>query len=167
MDFSPALLLPRRPIRRSYALHRPTSFCTAVRCYKLAAAQLYCGAYNKAVGCPEARLSHPRIQRSYALYPPGVCDRLGCILPLPPSETRTFGESCLLLSVAQTKGVGLETAGLLLISSCLINRLALEACASLATRNACSGVLDRLGPNPGRRQASVMSAPRLRSWLAS
>ena len=43
-----------------------------------------------AVGCPEARLSHPRIQRSYALYPPGVCDRLGCILPLPPSETRTF-----------------------------------------------------------------------------
>ena len=88
--FSPTLLLPRRPIRRSYALHRPASFCTAVRCYKLAAAQLYCGAYNKAVGCPEARLSHPRIQRSYALYPPGVCDRLGCILPLPPSETRTF-----------------------------------------------------------------------------
>ena len=70
--FSPTLLLPRRPIRRSYALHRPASFCTAVRCYKLAAAQLYCGAYNKAVGCPEARLSHPRIQRSYALYPPGV-----------------------------------------------------------------------------------------------
>ena len=70
--FSPALLLPRRPIRRSYALHRPASFCTTVRCYKLAAAQLYCGAYNKAVGCPEARLSHPRIQRSYALYPPGV-----------------------------------------------------------------------------------------------
>ena len=70
--FSPTLLLPRRPIRRSYALHRPASFCTAVRCYKLAATQLYCGAYNKAVGCPEARLSHPRIQRSYALYPPGV-----------------------------------------------------------------------------------------------
>ena len=86
--FSPALLLPRRPIRRSYALHRPASFCTAVRCYKLAAAQLYCGAYNKAVGCPEARLSHPRIQRSYALYPPGVCDRLGCILPLPPSQVQ-------------------------------------------------------------------------------
>ena len=62
---------------------------------------------------------------------------------------------------------GLETAGLLLISSCLINRLALEACASLATRNACSGVLGRLRPNPGRRQASVTPAPRLRSWLAS
>ena len=62
---------------------------------------------------------------------------------------------------------GLETAGLLLISSCLINRLALEACASLATRNACSGVLNRLRPNPGRRQASVTPAPRLRSWLAS
>ena len=93
VDFSPALLLPRRPIRRSYALHRPASFCTTVRCYKLAAAQLYCGAYNKAVGCPEARLSHPRIQRSYALYPPGVCDRLGCILPLPPSETRTFARA--------------------------------------------------------------------------
>ena len=91
VDFSPTLLLPRRPTRRSYALRRPASFCTAVRCYKLAATQLYCGAYNKAVGCPEARLSHPRIQRSYALYPPGVCDRLGCILPLPPSETRTFG----------------------------------------------------------------------------
>ena len=55
VDFSPTLLLPRRPIRRSYALHRPASFCTAVRCYKLAATQLYCGAYNKAVGCPEAR----------------------------------------------------------------------------------------------------------------
>ena len=82
--------LPLRPIRRSYqyALRRPASFCTAVRCYTLAAAQLYCGAYNKAVGCPEARLSHPRIQRSYALYPPGVCDRLGCILPLPPMQVR-------------------------------------------------------------------------------
>ena len=90
MNASQNRLPPRRPIRRSYALHRPASFCTAVRCYKLAATQLYCGAYNKAVGCPEARLSHPRIQRSYALYPPGVCDRLGCILPLPPSETRTF-----------------------------------------------------------------------------
>ena len=30
VDFSPALLLPRRPIRRSYALHRPASF--APRC---------------------------------------------------------------------------------------------------------------------------------------
>ena len=29
----------------------------------------------------EAPLSHPRVQRSYALHPPGVCDRLGCILP--------------------------------------------------------------------------------------
>ena len=60
---------------------------------------------------------------------------------------------------------GLETAGLLLISSCLINRLALEACASLATRNACSGVLDRLGPNPGRRQAFLAPAIRLCSWV--
>ena len=60
---------------------------------------------------------------------------------------------------------GLETAGLLLISSCLINRLALEACASLATRNACSGVLDRLGPNPGRRQAFSAPAIRLCSWV--
>ena len=59
-----------------------------------------------------------------------------------------------------------ETAGLLLISSCL-NRLALEACASLATRNACSSVLGRLGANPARRQASLTPAPRLRSWLAS
>ena len=30
VDFSPTLLLPRRPIRRSYALHRPASF--APRC---------------------------------------------------------------------------------------------------------------------------------------
>ena len=62
---------------------------------------------------------------------------------------------------------GLETAGLLLISSCLINRLALEACASLATRNACSSVLGRLGANPARKQASATPAVRLRSWLAS
>ena len=61
---------------------------------------------------------------------------------------------------------GLETAGLLLVSPCL-NRLALEACASLAKSNACSGVLGRLGANPARRQASVTPAPRLRSWLAS
>ena len=61
---------------------------------------------------------------------------------------------------------GLETAGLLLISPCL-NRLALEACASLAKSNACSSVLGRLGANPARRQASVTPAPRLRSWLAS
>ena len=60
----------------------------------------------------------------------------------------------------------LETAGLLLISSCL-NRLALEACASLAKSNACSSVLGRLGANPARRQASVTPALRLRSWLAS
>ena len=61
VDFSPTLLLPRRPTRRSYALRRPASFCTAVRCYKLAATQLYCGAYNKAVGCPRACRSHPPI----------------------------------------------------------------------------------------------------------
>ena len=43
--------------------------------------------------------------------------------------------------------------------------LAFEACASLATRNACSGVLDRLGPNPGRRQAFSAPAIRLCSWV--
>ena len=61
---------------------------------------------------------------------------------------------------------GLETAGLLLISSCL-NRLALEACASLAKSNACSSLLGRLGANPARKQASATPAVRLRSWLAS
>ena len=35
----------------------------------------------------------------------------------------------------------------------------------LATRNACSGVLDRLGPNPGRRQAFSAPAIRLCSWV--
>ena len=61
---------------------------------------------------------------------------------------------------------GLETAGLLLISPCL-DRLALDPRASLATRNACSSVLGRLGANPARRQVSVTPAPRLRSWLVS
>ena len=32
-----------------------------MRCYTLAAAQLYCGAYHKAVGCPGACRSHPPI----------------------------------------------------------------------------------------------------------
>ena len=61
---------------------------------------------------------------------------------------------------------GLETAGLLLISPCL-NRLALEACASLAKSNACSSVLGRLGASPARKQASATPTVRLRSWLAS
>ena len=61
---------------------------------------------------------------------------------------------------------GLETAGLLLISPCL-NRLALEACASLAKSNACSSVLGRLGANPARRQAYAPPALRLCSWVTS
>ena len=43
-----------------------------------------------AVGCLEARRSHPRIQRSYALYPTGACDRLRLHLTLAPRRLSIF-----------------------------------------------------------------------------
>ena len=60
---------------------------------------------------------------------------------------------------------GLENGWVIADLIMLINRLALEACASLATRNVCSGVVDRLGPNPARRQAFLTPAIRLCSWI--
>ena len=116
------------------------------------AGQLLSVAQPKCVGCARASVSEPlRAQYFGAIFTgirwgPGPHPKTAKIAPkYPPGAS--------------------ETAGLLLISSCLINRLALEACASLATRNACSGVLDRLGPNPGRRQAFLAPAIRLCSWV--
>ena len=111
-------------------------------------------AQPKGVGRARASVSEPL--RTHALGKIATGNERGTVPHGIPVAILPGPEAC-----------GLETAGLLLISSCLINRLALEACASLAKSNACSSVLGRLGANPARRQASVTPAPRLRSWLAS
>ncbi len=108
-------------------------------------------AQPKGVGRARASVSEPLRQRRSGEIATGIVREASHGIPV---AITAIAETC-----------GLETAGLLLISSCLINRLALEACASLATRNACSGVLDRLGPNPGRRQAFLAPAIRLCSWV--
>ena len=110
-------------------------------------------AQPKGVGRARASVSEPL--RMYAMMEIATGNERGTVPHEIPVAITLIAEAC-----------GLETAGLLLISSCL-NRLALEACASLAKSNACSSVLGRLGANPARRQASVTPAPRLRSWLAS
>ena len=140
------LAFPRRPSRRNRFPGRryPQNFLDRP---PLSVAQ------PKGVGRARASVSEPLRQRRSGEIATGIIREASHGIPVAILPGRLSPD--------------LETAGLLLISSCLINRLALEACASLATRNACSGVLGRLRPNPGRRQASVTPAPRLRSWLAS
>ena len=61
------------------------------------------------------------------------------------------------------KGPGYYLSYVAVAGQLCLNRLALEACASLAKSNACSSVLGRPGANPARKQASATPAVRLRS----